>query len=120
GRAGPPILGPARYRAVHDLPERGWEVRAPLSERSAPPQDVGARDLAEAASLDRIRPAHQVIEQDAYTVDIAGHGSWAARQDLRRHVMRSSGDARGIPGYQPMQILAGSKVHEDDSAGPIA
>ena len=109
-----------RQRALDDMDERHRHIRPQRQQRRS---DVRASclrvlDGVDGAALVGIAPAHEVIQQHADAVDVAGRRRRRAAQGLRRAVERRP--HRGCLVVARTLRQPGAEVHQDDPPGVLA
>ncbi len=106
-------------RSPDHLNDARGQVRSQIADGRGALVGVRAFELGDGTALERIAHRQQVVEQNAYAVDIAGHGRRLAAQHLGRQVKRcAGGPPQGIGLIRPH--FAGPEVHEHDSAAGLA
>jgi hypothetical protein len=109
----------ALQRAFDDLHEARWQIGPLIRQRCPLPARMQRGDAVERLTFDGIPHGHEVIQQHAEAVDVAGDGGRLAIENFGRQIQRCPDQ----PWFRRQVLrpdLAGAEIHQDHAASGFA
>ena len=105
----------ALQRAFDDLHETRWQIGPVIRQRCPLPARMHRGDAVERLTFDRIPHGHEVIQEHAEAVDVAGDGGGLTVENFGRQIQRGPNQ----PWFRQQVLrpdLAGAEIHQDHAA----
>ena len=114
-----PACGIALQRAFDNPDKTRWQIGPAIGQRCPLPARVHRGDGVKRLAFDGIPHGHEVIQEHAEAIDVAGDGGGLTVENFGRQIERSPDQPR----FRQQVIrpdLAGAEIHQDDAAAGFA